>query len=401
MTKCDHFNILYKLFITDGKPNKNWSRLTLGVRSKNRWVNIKEHIKSSVTSHQYGEFLHLLQHNWNMPVCRHCGKLLKYNHGYKTYCSIKCARPYQNTTDAATKTWHRNRDIVDSQVSINTGELSLYDKEYVSLLVNNGKLTKHFISAKTSKDPSYANIRYWLSHRIPWSKGWSETVYCVYHGITAQPHCTKCSNPVKYISFEKGYRGHCSTQCSTSDKKIKDKISKANKENAEQRAKKISANKQSRTSEQIKKETYKVFLSKKQNGTIGKSRIEDILADYILAKFPDMKRHHRTKHYPFACDYYIPSIDVYIELQGLWTHGGKPYEGTAEDDRTVQTWRDKHTKYYDAAIETWTVRDVKKRETAKKNKLNYYELFPVKGQPDMEHYKQIIDYIYEESTRIS
>ena len=114
-----------------------------------------------------------------------------------------------------------------------------------------------------------------------------------------------------------------------------------------------------------------------------------------------MKRQYRTKEYPFACDYYIPSINVYIELQGSWTHGGKPYENTSEDNALVQTWRDKHTKYYDNAIETWTVRDVKKRNIAKKNNLRYIELFPVKGKPDLTHYKQVIDKIYEEFTRKS
>ena len=33
--------------------------------------------------------------------------------------------------------------------------------------------------------------------------------------------------------------------------------------------------------------------------------------------------------------------------------------------------KSKHTKYYDNAIQTWTVRDVKKRECSQNNKLNY------------------------------
>ena len=399
--KCKHFDLLYRLFITGGKPNKNWSRLTLGVKSKDRWKNIKEYIKEIVESHQYGEFLYLLQHNWCMPTCRHCGKPLKYNHGYKTYCSVKCARPYQNTSQAASKTWHKNRDAADSQISINKDDLSLYDKKYISLLVKDNALTKYFITVKTSKDPVYANIRYWLSHRISWSTKWSETIYCVCHNIIEQPRCEICSKPVKYISFEKGYRVHCSSKCGTGDKQTKKKISKANRKNGKIRGKKISINKKSRTEEQIKKETYKVFLSKKQNGTIGKSKLEDILGEYITSKFPDMKRQHRTKQYPFACDYYIPSINVYIELQGLWTHGGKPYENTPEDNVLVQKWRDKHTRYYDAAIETWTIRDVKKRNIAKKNNLRYIELFPQQGKPDLTHYKQVIDKIYEEFTRKS
>ena len=33
--------------------------------------------------------------------------------------------------------------------------------------------------------------------------------------------------------------------------------------------------------------------------------------------------------------------------------------------------KSKHTKYYDNAIDTWTVRDVKKREYLEKNRLNF------------------------------
>ena len=41
----------------------------------------------------------------------------------------------------------------------------------------------------------------------------------------------------------------------------------------------------------------------------------------------------------------------------------------------LDDWKSKNSKYYDNAIETWTVRDVKKREIAKKNSINYLEIF--------------------------
>ena len=36
---------------------------------------------------------------------------------------------------------------------------------------------------------------------------------------------------------------------------------------------------------------------------------------------------------------------------------------------------DKHTNFYDTAIETWTQRDPLKRKTAKENNLNWVEIF--------------------------
>ena len=68
-------------------------------------------------------------------------------------------------------------------------------------------------------------------------------------------------------------------------------------------------------------------------------------------------------------------MDLYIEYQGLWTHGLKPFEGTAEDLQKVELWKNRKTKYYKMAIDTWTRRDVKKRKLAKENNLNWLEFF--------------------------
>ena len=60
----------------------------------------------------------------------------------------------------------------------------------------------------------------------------------------------------------------------------------------------------------------------------------------------------------------------------MWTHGIHPYDPTNKDDQeTLQLWKSKNTKFYENAINTWTIRDVQKRECAKKNGLNYLEIF--------------------------
>jgi hypothetical protein len=70
-------------------------------------------------------------------------------------------------------------------------------------------------------------------------------------------------------------------------------------------------------------------------------------------------------------------LDLYIECQYGWTHGGKPFEGTESDNIIIENWKSKNTEYYNNAIETWTVRDVKKRTTALQNKLNYIEIWNI------------------------
>lgn len=68
-------------------------------------------------------------------------------------------------------------------------------------------------------------------------------------------------------------------------------------------------------------------------------------------------------------------------------HNHKPYLGTKEDLKEIELIKEKSkllkqqsnkTKTrYDALIETWTIRDVKKREIAKQNNLNYLEFFTI------------------------
>ena len=93
--------------------------------------------------------------------------------------------------------------------------------------------------------------------------------------------------------------------------------------------------------------------------------------------YPDVITQYKDARYPFACDFYIPSLDLFIECNYHWTHGGKPYEGTENDKKIVEKWKTKNTKFYNNAIQTWTVRDVNKRNTVKENKLNYIEFWNI------------------------
>lgn len=49
--------------------------------------------------------------------------------------------------------------------------------------------------------------------------------------------------------------------------------------------------------------------------------------------------------------------------------------------------KNKHTEYYDNAIRVWTVTDPLKRETAKKNGLNWVEVFSCKLDNVVKVYK--------------
>lgn len=123
--------------------------------------------------------------------------------------------------------------------------------------------------------------------------------------------------------------------------------------------------------------------TKRKNGTFATSSAEDALYE-LLVGYADqlgmtvVRQHRDEKRYPFAVDFYIPERDLFIELNGSWSHGRHWYEADREmDQKTVRTWRKKGEKsqYYRNALEVWTERDVRKRAAARAAQLNYVTLW--------------------------
>jgi hypothetical protein len=128
-----------------------------------------------------------------------------------------------------------------------------------------------------------------------------------------------------------------------------------------------------KNSEEIKKKQYN---TKKKNNTFNSSKPEKELEIKLRKIFPDLKTQYKSDVYHFDCDYYVPSLDLYIEYNGTWTHGGHFFnENSQEDLDKLEKWKNKNTRYYNSAIKTWTERDILKLETAIKNHLNYVVWF--------------------------
>jgi len=129
----------------------------------------------------------------------------------------------------------------------------------------------------------------------------------------------------------------------------------------------------------------KAFETKKKHNLFKKSKTEDYIYELLKVIYPFTKRQYNTEKYPFACDFYIPEVDTWIEYQGYWTHGWilnkplGPFDENNEIHReTLRKWKQKAKegyKSYDVAICVWTVSDPLKRETAKKNNLNWLEFW--------------------------
>ena len=137
---------------------------------------------------------------------------------------------------------------------------------------------------------------------------------------------------------------------------------------------------------------YDEYIKYGLNPKGGISETELLIYKFLIEFFKnDVIAQYCSEEYPFRCDFYIKSLDLYIELNAHWTHGGHPFDETNTDDiEILNKWKSNNTKYYDKAVEVWSVVDVIKRNTAKKNNLNYLEIF----SDNIEEIKKIIlDYI--------
>lgn len=130
----------------------------------------------------------------------------------------------------------------------------------------------------------------------------------------------------------------------------------------------------------------KSYKTKKNNNSFNTSEPEDDYYTYLVEKFGKVIRNYRDDRYPFRCDFYIPKLDLFIELNLHWTHGDEPFNlSNVEHLKKLSEWQNRAGKsdFYKTAVSIWTQKDVEKRDVAKKNNLNYLELF--------DKNKQILD----------
>lgn len=128
----------------------------------------------------------------------------------------------------------------------------------------------------------------------------------------------------------------------------------------------------------------RVVETKRAHHTECSSGPEDALHALLLDYFgsDDVVRYYWSDEYPHECDFYIKSRDMYIELNGDFSHGMHWYdENNLDDKKALYKWI--AAKYsenltvingktrYDNAISVWSKKDPEKRADAAKNNLNY------------------------------
>ena len=142
----------------------------------------------------------------------------------------------------------------------------------------------------------------------------------------------------------------------------------------------------------------KKYNTNKRNGTFHVSHPENHLYSLLCDAFScdDVVRQYKEIRYPYSCDFYIKSLDLFIELNLHWTHGGKPFDPDDEEcQKKLAFWKEKSktSSYYRNAIHVWTIMDINKVNTAHKNNLNLIVLYE-------DNFDELISGIKEKSLMV-
>lgn len=119
--------------------------------------------------------------------------------------------------------------------------------------------------------------------------------------------------------------------------------------------------------------------TKRKLHTFHVSTPEKDFYNYLLTKFDAediIKEYKDDVRYPFYCDFYIKSRDLFIELNIHPTHGDHPFNPESIEDVLLLSELEKQeNQWAKNIIDVWTVRDYNKIQTAKESKINYKVIY--------------------------
>ena len=307
-----------------------------------------------------------LKKDENEGKCLECGKetgFITLVKGYRMFCSVKCLNQSQYHIKHCTETYTKNYiDNKENRKELNERIRNTCLERYNGIGLASQELTEKYNETMLLKyghtNPSQVKEIQEKTKQTNLKKYGTENVY----GSDLIIQKIKETNLERYgeTSWTKSKEGREFLKEFTNSQEYKDKQ----------------------------------YNTKKKNNSFNTSKIENKLELLLREMFPDLETQYKSILYPFNCDFYIPSLDLYIEYNGTWTHGGHFFDENDEDNRnTLEKWKrlSEHSKFYQNAIETWTIRDLNKLNTALKNNLNYVVWFNQEQALDwIEKYKETI-----------
>ena len=328
------------------------------------------------------------------PKCIVCGKksiFFDIKRGYSEYCSNECANKSPKRIEKIKKTCLERYGVNNGAKTETSKEkmkqtcLERYGVEFI------GKTEEQKKKSKQTKLERYGDENWCNPNKIKQTKlkRHGDENWCNSNKIKQ----TKLERhgDENYVNSEKRKQTclekyNCTSYTQTQEFKDKSKQTCLKKYGTDAYQKTKEFSEIIRTKLDIIQQ--KIYQTKKKNKTFNSSSIEKRFEAYLKENNINYKTQYKSEVYPFSCDFYFPDNDLYLEINAHWTHGGHPFDSTNKDDiLLLEQWRKRNTKFYDIAINTWTVRDVLKRETAKKNNLNYLEVF----ETDIKKLIQVIN----------
>ena len=337
--------ILEKCLKRNGSTNPNSLKNTdICQYLQNRYNDIPESLFS------FSEVIQRIKNNIeNRPVCKICGKPVKYIYKppyFNEICSIQCANIAKK--DTMKNIW-KNRDVkTKQQIQEKTKQTCLekYGCEYSFQSENNKK------KADITREQKYGDKNY---------------------GKIGS------SNYKEKIIKKYGY------EFPQSSEEIKNKISKALSSDKTQLKMQNTVNERYGVpySSQLPIIQDKIPESYKKHGTFNTSLDEKLLLDIFKNIFNenDILINYKSELYPYKCDFYIKSLDLYIEYQGSMYHNLHLFNFDNDKNELYDILKkcsiNKIPNRYNSLIDTWVHRDVNKWEIACINNIKMLFIYPL------------------------
>lgn len=371
----------------------------------------------------FGEKLYWFYNNiTEQPKCKKCCNKTKFINalkGYSEYCCKKCSN---SSNEKITKTKQTNnirfggnapacsKDVINKMKQTNLeryGDENFNNREIANktLLeryggvgnaseiikskqqqtclerygVNNGMKVKEIVSKIKANNKKEYGVE-WVFQR-PEIQQKSVDTFIERYGIRHYTNPEKAKQTIKKNNLEKYGVEHTFQRQDVKQKSIDTCIERYGKQDLTNIT----------NHAQLDSVKNKIIETKRKNMSFNTSIIEEEFAEYLDKNCINYKRQYKSKEYPYACDFYFPDYNLYLEIQGMWTHGGHVFNPDDNEDKLkLEKWKQKNTKFFDSAIQVWTITDPEKRKIAKKNNLNYLEVFTTNINVLINEYKRAI-----------
>lgn len=379
--------ICIKLFYKNEKPISLNNKYK--IFKENEWV--EEYLRKRYSdSCSLQETLYRIKHGLeNKPCCSVCGNPVNfktYKKCFSTYCSSKCSNSdslkkdkikqtkylkygdenYNNIEKAkktcllkyGTSSYTQTNDFLEKVKKTNN------EKYGVDWIMQN----KEFVeNSEITKLERYGDTHYNNREK-------AKTTTLKKYGVNN----TKQSEQAKLKEKETCLKKYGVTSYSKTDEsKLKHKETCLKKYGVTHNTKSEEwKNKWYNNKEWVENRNKNIYETMKKNNSFNTSKCEEVIYDFIKENYQDVIREYKKdERYPFKCDFYIPSLDLFIEYDGYWTHGEHDFNPKdIQDLKKLKIWQSKDNKQYKTAIKVWTNDDPLKRKYAKENNLNYIVL---------------------------